>query len=153
MARHGMDLKKKRQPTRAKARRQSRLTRSNSPFPLEGGLLYVGDGYHLLSRPDPHDGAVVALPGIHPPQAGERPPRKSPLQPEGETNECVGHGGVSSHFLFSSPVERVFRLDVAFSPIPTGKKRRRSKKQSCHPSLSTPPDAWEEAESEPRPRR
>lgn len=54
----------------------------DSPFPFEGRLGNVGQRNHLLPRPDPHDGPVVALRGTHPPQAGERPPRDGPLQTE-----------------------------------------------------------------------
>lgn len=52
----------------------------NPPFPFEGRFGHVGHRDHLLSRSDPHDGAVVALCGALQPQTGERPPGQSPLR-------------------------------------------------------------------------
>lgn len=70
--------------------------RANTPFPFERWFWHVCQRYHLFSRSDPHDGAVVTLCGALQPQTGESSPGQGPLHKHRTRN--VGLHNTLQHF-------------------------------------------------------
>lgn len=90
----------------------------DSPFSFEGGLWYIGYRYHLLSWSHPHDGAVVALSGIHLIQTGEGPPGKRELHSdtEREREDTVEDKAVCQNallFVYMAATSRISTPPVA----------------------------------------